>query len=110
MKTLHAIVVATIAAGACDSALAGNSQRQLEAVTVQSQQVDCTPPSSSALCSALHAQIRLHFSPREIGMLFGARTSYPETSTTYERVNLRYASLVREVAANFRGADAIAAR
>jgi hypothetical protein len=109
MKTLHAIVVATIAAGACDSALAGN-QRQLEAVTVQSQPIDCTPPSSSTLCSALHAQIRLHFSPREIGMLFGARTSYPEASTTYERANLRYVALVREVAANVGGADAVAAR
>ncbi|MGN6518802.1 MAG: hypothetical protein ACTHK2_05175 [Dokdonella sp.] len=110
MKTLHAIVVATITAGACDSALAGNSQRQLEAVTVQSQQVDCTPPSSSALCAALHAQIRLHFSPREIGMLFRARTSYPEASTTFERVNLRYALLVREIAAEFHGPGAIAAR
>ncbi|MBA8884059.1 hypothetical protein [Dokdonella fugitiva] len=110
MKTLHAIVVATIAAGACGNALAANAQRQLEAVTVQSPHVDCTPPSSSALCSALHARIRLHFSPREIGMLFGARTSYPEASTTYERVNLRYAELVREIAATFGGADAIAAR
>ncbi|HEU4664870.1 MAG TPA: hypothetical protein VFS55_12655 [Dokdonella sp.] len=110
MKTLTAIVAATIATGACDSALAGSAQRPLEAVTVRSQQLDCTPPSSLAACSALHARIRLQFSPREIGMLFGARTSYPEASTTYERVSLRYAALVREVAANVRGADALAAR
>ncbi|HEY6941895.1 hypothetical protein [Dokdonella sp.] len=110
MKTLTAIVVATIATGACHSALAGSTQLPLEAITVQSQQVDCTPPSSSPACSELHAQIRLHFSPREIGMLFGARTSYPEASTTYERVNLRYVALVREIAANVRGADAVAAR
>ena len=74
MKALFNIALATITATVCGGA-AANAQRELEAVTVQSHQVDCTPPSSSALCSALHVQIRSHFTMREIGVLFGARTS-----------------------------------
>jgi len=72
--------------------------------------VDCTPPSSSALCSALHAQIRSQFSLREIGMLFGARTSYPEAQTAYDGLHVRYRNLLREVAANIAPSDAVAAR
>ncbi|WP_395682329.1 hypothetical protein [Dokdonella sp.] len=111
MKTLLNLVFATTAATLCSSAGAANAQRELEAVTVQSRHVDCTPPSASALCSALHAQIRSQFTLREIGMLFGARTSYPEAQTAYEGLNARYGNLVREVAATFAStSDAVAAR
>jgi len=110
MKALFNIALATITATVCGGA-AANAQRELEAVTVQSHQVDCTPPSSSALCSALHAQIRSHFTMREIGVLFGARTSYPEAQTAYEGLNVRYQNLMREVAANITStSDAVAVR
>lgn len=98
MKAMFNIALATIIATVCGSA--GAAQRELEAITVHSRHVDCTPPSSAAFCSALHAQIRSHFTMREIGVLFGARTSYPEAQVAYERLNARYQNLVREVAAN----------
>lgn len=110
MKALFNIAIATITAATCASAIAGGNQRELEPVTVQSRQVDCTPPTSSALCSALHAQIRSQFSLREIGMLFGARTSYPEAQTAYDGLHVRYRNLLREVAATIAPNEALAAR
>jgi len=110
VKALFSIATATLTAAMCASAIAGSNQRELEPITVQSRQVDCTPPSSSTLCSALHAQIRSQFSLREIGMLFGARTSYPEAQTAYDGLHVRYRNLLREVAANIAPSDAVAAR
>jgi len=60
------------------------------------QRNDCAPPSSDAACRALHLQLRHEFSRREIGMLFGAATSYPEFLTSYSRVHSRYQALLRD--------------
>lgn len=111
-STLLAIGLATIAAAACGSAIAAeNSQRELAPITVEpGQRVDCTPPSSAVACASLHAQIRAHFSRREIGVLFGARTSYPESLTSYARMNERYQAFVRDLAATGDTNVAIAAR
>jgi hydrogenase maturation factor len=105
MKTsLFAIGLTTLAAATC-CGTATAAQHELASITVQSRQIDCTPPSASAMCSALHAQIRSHFNLREIGMLFGARTSYPEAQTSYLRVHERYQTLVREVAVVYGASD-----
>ena len=57
----------------------------------------CTPPAAAPECSGFHALIRANFSEREIGMLFGAATSYPEYRTSYSSVRERYDDLVNYV-------------
>jgi hypothetical protein len=74
---------------------------QLAAVNVRSNaSTDCTPPSDSQECADFHAAIRKNFSTREIGMLFGAASAYPEYLTSNDRVRARYAAFVREVEQN----------
>ena len=67
----------------------------LDQVNVQARTLDCTPPNSDAQCSAFHRAIRQNFSEREIGMLFGAATAYPEYRTSYDNVVRRYNKFVR---------------
>ena len=67
---------------------------------------NCTPPASAPECAGFHALIRQHFSDREIGMLFGAATAYPEYRTSYNSVRERYDNLVRYVEDN--GVPAVA--
>lgn len=54
---------------------------------------NCLPPSDLVACAAWHQVIRANFSPREIGILFGTATSYPEYATAYSRIRARYARL-----------------
>jgi hypothetical protein len=58
---------------------------------------DCTPPADAPECSGFHALIRANFNEREIGMLFGAATAYPEYRTSYSSVKERYDDLVAYV-------------
>jgi hypothetical protein len=83
---------------ACGSAFAA-SDPTLETVIVRSgnMSVDCTPPSAVPGCAALHAQIRANFSPREIQVLFGARTATAESLTAYPHLAERYAAFMRGV-------------
>jgi hypothetical protein len=101
-----AIVIAVAFAG---HANAGERQ-SLEAVKVSSSAQDCTPPNASSVCRAWHEEIRRNFSSREIGMLFGAATSYPEYQTSYSKVKARYDRLQEQFAANHMSADAVAAK
>jgi len=57
--------------------------------------LDCTPPNSAQECGAFHQAIRHNFSNREIGMLFGAATAYPEARSGYSRVAERYDNFAR---------------
>lgn len=59
----------------------------------------CLPPSGLAACAAWHQVIRANFSSREIGILFGTATSYPEYATAYSRIKSRYARLHDEFSA-----------
>jgi hypothetical protein len=61
---------------------------------------NCTPPADAPECAGFHALIRQNFDEREIGMLFGAATSYPEYRTSYSSVRERYDNLVRYVEDN----------
>jgi len=47
-------------------------------------------------CTAWHRVIRANFSQREIGILFGTATSYPEYATSYARIKGRYERLQGE--------------
>ncbi|MBS0557323.1 MAG: hypothetical protein JSR27_07915 [Proteobacteria bacterium] len=86
------------------------SAAQLEPVHVRGTAVDCTPPNSRAVCSAWHAQIRRNFTLREIGMLFGARTSYPNYTASFDRVQARYDNLRASFAANLGNNPAVASK
>ncbi|HZX92151.1 MAG TPA: hypothetical protein VFE67_16065 [Rudaea sp.] len=56
----------------------------------------CAPPTDLVACKAWHKVIRANFSPREIGILFGTATSYPEYATSYTRIKGRYERLQGE--------------
>lgn len=82
MKT-HAIAIAIGLAGLAGTANAGN-QREVPPVQVNAVNFTaCTPPDDNLTpaCESLHRFIRANFSPREIGMLFGFQSSYPDYLT-----------------------------
>ena len=107
-RTTYAIIAGI---GLALSASAGAAERQLEAMKVRSgTSIDCTPPNDSQLCSAWHEEIRRNFTKREIGMLFGAVTSYPEYHTSYEGVKARYDRLQGEFAATYMSAGSVASK
>ena len=105
MKILGAALTAVLSATAVANANAAGSAPGEDAVSVQSSviasyadpQGKCLPPSSSAACAQWHEEIRHSFSTREIGMLFGAATSYAEFRTAYSRVKTRYERLRSEL-------------
>ena len=87
-------------------ASAGEPQSSLKTVTVRpatssakaaahGYTLACTPPNSAIECAAFHKEIRRNFSSREIGMLFGASTAYPEARTAYSKVAERYDAFAR---------------
>ena len=92
------IGIGLLAAAAC-----ANAAGQLAPVTVHRNIIssaDCQPPSYARECTNFHAAIRKNFSTREIGMLFGAATSYLEYPTSYERVRAKYAAFVNNAEEN----------
>jgi hypothetical protein len=92
-RTMLAIALFTATGFACAA------DQSLAPVTVQdsSRTIDCTPPNDDAACAKLHAAIRSNFSSREIGMLFGSVTAYPESKTSYQRTKERYAKFLHEI-------------
>ena len=113
MKSL--LILGTLVASLAVSGIAGaasdTSQRTLTPITVKHRTtLDCTPPSSNEACAFMHAQIRHAFSTREIGMLFGARSSYPEYPIAYARLNQRYQALARDFAGGGEARVALVAR
>jgi hypothetical protein len=68
----------------------------------------CKPPSDVAMCAEWHRVIRRNFAPREIGMLFGTATSYPEFATSYSRVKERYDRLRNEFVIDYRPTSSVA--
>jgi len=73
--------------------------QELQPVTVRDMNIaSCSPPTNAKVCDAWHAEIRRNFSEREIGMLFGARTAYPEYRTTFSSVENRYNHLLTSFA------------
>jgi hypothetical protein len=101
-----------ILVGASLLAVAGlaNAAGQLAPVQVMGSTVDCTPPNDSAVCSAWHEEIRRNFTPREIAMLFGARTAFSEYRTSYDKVQARYHALQGSFAAKLQGKAAVASK
>jgi len=78
-----------------------NAAGQLAPVSVRGNAIaDCTPPSDAQECADFHSAIRKNFSTREIGMLFGAASAYPEYRTSNDRLRAKYTAFVREVEQN----------
>jgi hypothetical protein len=109
MKSFHStILFSAIALSAASIASASeDAQSPLGQVTVRhsspaavsskhsAQISDCTPPNSADVCAAFHVEVRRNFNSREIGMLFGSATAYPESRGSYSKVAERYENFVR---------------
>jgi hypothetical protein len=114
--SLTAVLTAVLLAVVVPNASAAGSMEQdaLSAAPGLMESADnrldgnCTPPSDLAVCAAWHEEIRRNFAPREIGMLFGAATSYPEYVTSYSRIRDRYQRLRDDFATNNVSAGAVA--
>ena len=100
-RTLFALAISAATIGyAC--AQPYDDGQVLAPVIVEHVDVDrlvqnCTPPAAAPECASFHEMIRQSFTEREIGMLFGGATAYPEYRTSYDSVRERYESLLRYV-------------
>ena len=102
-RTLFAIAISVATMGyACAEVYRVYDDQVLAPVIVEHVDIDrlvqnCTPPQAAPECAGFHELIRQSFTEREIGMLFGAATAYPEYRTSYSSVRERYESLLRYV-------------
>ncbi len=102
LRTISISIVIAIA-GFTSAAAAGQSVEALRPIIVSgSTTAQCVPPNDHTghACDGFNQLIRANFSAREIGMLFGASTSYPESQTGgIERLQKRYNMLLQEFVA-----------
>jgi hypothetical protein len=107
---LSAISIAIILAGAAGAAFAGGQADVMPAVNVQAEAVSaCVPPNDTRghACDDYDRFLRANFSSREIGMLFGYQTSYPESLTGgIDRLQRRYDVLLQQYIAAHSAVDA----
>ena len=101
---LSAISIAIVLAGfAGVAAAAGQGKIVMPAITVSSAPLsECLPPNGNTghACDAFNQMVRANFSPREIGMLFGYQTSYPESLTGgTDRLQKRYQAVLQQYVA-----------
>lgn len=100
---LSAISIAIVLAGIAGTAFAAGQDKTMQSVTVVgAPAAECAPPNDQTghACDAFNQLIRSNFTPREIGMLFGASTSYPEHVTGgIDRLQRRYQAVVQEYVA-----------
>ncbi|MBU6478521.1 MAG: hypothetical protein KGQ32_11385 [Xanthomonadaceae bacterium] len=100
---LSAITIAIVLAGMAGVAAATGQNQVLPSVNVQAAGISaCTPPNDTTghACDGYNEFLRANFSRREIGMLFGASTSYPESLTGgIDRLHKRYDALLQQYVA-----------
>lgn len=100
---LHAISIAIVLAGMTGVSAAANPAGLMQPVVVSgTRSVNCTPPNGNTghACDAFDGLLRAHFTARELGMLFGNRTSYPGyQSGDLNRLQKRYNALVQQYVA-----------
>lgn len=111
---LSAITIATAiaVAGFAGTAAAANQQSLPPLQVSAARASGCEPPADAPACGDFHRWIRANFSEREIGMLFGNRSSYPEyLSGGIATLKKRYQVLVRQyVAAQHAASEHIAVK
>ena len=97
---LSAITIAIMLAGLAGVASAAGQGKVMPEVNVQAAGISaCTPPNDTTghACDAYDQILRANFSRREIGMLFGASTAYPEYLTGgIDRLHKRYDVLLQQ--------------
>ena len=107
---LSAITIAIILVGSAGAAFAAGQGKVMPEVNVQAAGIAaCTPPNGTTghACDAYNEFLRANFSPREIGMLFGYQTSYPENLTGgIDRLHKRYDALLQQYIAAHSAVDA----
>lgn len=95
--------VAVVMVALSGVAFAGGQTQELPSVTVHGALlVECAPPNDQVAhaCDAFNELVYANFTSREIGMLFGYRTSYPEYLTGgVERLQARYQALMEQYVA-----------
>lgn len=100
---LSTITIAIALAGFCGMASAAGQDNTMQPVVVSGAAISgCVPPDDQAghACDAFDQWVRANFTEREIGMLFGDRTSYPEYLTGgIDRLQQRYQKLLSEYVA-----------
>jgi hypothetical protein len=97
-RTLVALALCTVAG----LAVAQDDETTLSPIVVERANanqviITCEPPNGAAECARLHELIRLNFTPREIGMLFGGSTAYLEYPASYDRTRDRYVAFLRDL-------------
>jgi hypothetical protein len=95
---LRAISIAIVMAGFAGVAAAGQPSGTMQPLNVTGSAAECAPPNdrTGRACDDFSQLVRANFSAREIGMLFGASTSYPESLTGgLERLQKRYQALLQ---------------
>lgn len=107
---LRAISLAIVLVGMAGAAVAAGQNQVLPSVNVQAAGLSgCTPPNDTSghACDAYDQFLRANFSAREIGMLFGYQTSYPESlSGGIDRLHERHDALLRQYLAAHAAVDA----
>ena len=111
----HATAIAIALAGITGMAAAASGSSTLSPLAVSGAAIaQCVPPDDAAgsACERFDEMVRANFTAREIGMLFGNRTSYPEYRTGgIDRLQRRYNTLLQAwLAAQPGQAGALAAK
>lgn len=100
---LSAISIAIVLAGVVGVASAAEQGKVMQTVNATAlSSAGCLPPNDTTghACDAFNQLIRSNFSRREIGMLFGASTPYPESlSGGIDRLQRRYQAVLQEYVA-----------
>lgn len=88
---LRAISIAVILIGITGVAVAGNPGRVMGPVNVtpQASFAGCTPTHPSQACADLRAAVLGHFSPFELGVIYGATTPGLAWTETGEKAHLQ---------------------
>lgn len=97
---LSAISIAIVLAGIAGVASAAGQSKVMHPIVVSGAPIsECLPPNGNTghACDAFNQLVRANFTPREIGMLFGYQTSYPESlSGGVDRLEHRYQAVLQQ--------------
>ncbi|CAM5227872.1 hypothetical protein [Rhodanobacter lindaniclasticus] len=95
---LQMLTIAIVSSCFAAAAVARDHQPMLPSVVVTAKSIQaCTPPAYAPSCEGFHRLIRANFSDREIRMLFGHSSTFPEYLTGgIDRLHKRYDGLVQE--------------
>lgn len=105
---LHVMPLGVALALLAGSALAaGRAPLASAPVLPQVNVAACVPPTDAPQCAEFHRALRANFSQRELGMLFGASSVYPEYRTGgIEHLRKRLDAMIQQYVAAHAGTGA----